>query len=109
MGQFEKWLQDNLIIVAGIFVGIALLQVSPTYSFADMMHMLKSFLNVAVMMHKLYCDIHSVGTALQIVSLKCIKFSLDLQLLHQLCNSTIPKNADLSIPSVPLCLLHAHN
>lgn len=27
MGQFEKWLQDNLIIVAGIFVGIALLQV----------------------------------------------------------------------------------
>lgn len=29
MGQFEKWLQDNLIIVAGIFVGIALLQVSP--------------------------------------------------------------------------------
>lgn len=28
MGQFEKWLQDNLIIVAGIFVGIALLQVS---------------------------------------------------------------------------------
>lgn len=28
VGQFEKWLQDNLIIVAGIFVGIALLQVS---------------------------------------------------------------------------------
>lgn len=28
MGQFEKWLQENLIIVAGIFVGIALLQVS---------------------------------------------------------------------------------
>lgn len=27
VGQFEKWLQDNLIIVAGIFVGIALLQV----------------------------------------------------------------------------------
>lgn len=30
VGQFEKWLQDNLIIVAGIFVGIALLQVSQT-------------------------------------------------------------------------------
>lgn len=28
VGQFEKWLQDNLIFVAGIFVGIALLQVS---------------------------------------------------------------------------------
>ena len=28
VGQFEKWLQENLIIVAGIFVGIALLQVS---------------------------------------------------------------------------------
>lgn len=27
VGQFEKWLQDNLIIVAGVFVGIALLQV----------------------------------------------------------------------------------
>ncbi|MBN3320616.1 TSN17 protein, partial [Atractosteus spatula] len=27
VGQFEKWLQDNLILVAGIFVGIALLQV----------------------------------------------------------------------------------
>ena len=28
MGQFEKWLQDNLIIVARVFVGIALLQIS---------------------------------------------------------------------------------
>lgn len=28
VGQFEKWLQDNLIVVAGVFVGIALLQVS---------------------------------------------------------------------------------
>nr|KAF6347577.1 tetraspanin 17 [Pipistrellus kuhlii] len=27
VGQFEKWLQDNLVIVAGVFVGIALLQV----------------------------------------------------------------------------------
>ncbi|KAG5852986.1 hypothetical protein ANANG_G00068340 [Anguilla anguilla] len=27
VGQFEKWLQDNLIVVAGIFVGIALLQI----------------------------------------------------------------------------------
>uniref|UniRef100_A0A8C2HCW7 Tetraspanin n=1 Tax=Cyprinus carpio TaxID=7962 RepID=A0A8C2HCW7_CYPCA len=27
VGQFEKWLQDNLIIVSGIFVGIALLQI----------------------------------------------------------------------------------
>uniref|UniRef100_A0A2K5R2P4 Tetraspanin 17 n=1 Tax=Cebus imitator TaxID=2715852 RepID=A0A2K5R2P4_CEBIM len=27
VGQFEKWLQDNLIVVAGVFVGIALLQV----------------------------------------------------------------------------------
>ncbi|CAF99157.1 unnamed protein product, partial [Tetraodon nigroviridis] len=27
VGQFEKWLQDNLIFVAGIFVGIALLQI----------------------------------------------------------------------------------
>lgn len=26
-GQFEKWLQDNLIVVAGTFVGVALLQV----------------------------------------------------------------------------------
>lgn len=25
--QFEKWLQDNLTIVAGVFIGIALLQV----------------------------------------------------------------------------------
>lgn len=25
--QFEKWLQDNLTVVAGIFIGIALLQV----------------------------------------------------------------------------------
>ena len=25
--QFEKWLQDNLTIVAGIFIGIALLQI----------------------------------------------------------------------------------
>lgn len=32
--QFEKWLQDNLTIVAGIFIGIALLQVSPG-SFTD--------------------------------------------------------------------------
>lgn len=27
VGQFEKWLQDNLIVVAGIFVGVALLQI----------------------------------------------------------------------------------
>ncbi|XP_014054046.1 tetraspanin-17 [Salmo salar] len=27
VGQFERWLQDNLIIVAGVFVGIALLQI----------------------------------------------------------------------------------
>uniref|UniRef100_G1RPS0 Tetraspanin 17 n=1 Tax=Nomascus leucogenys TaxID=61853 RepID=G1RPS0_NOMLE len=26
VGQFEKWLQDNLIVVAGVLVGIALLQ-----------------------------------------------------------------------------------
>ena len=26
--QFEKWLQDNLTLVAGIFIGVALLQVS---------------------------------------------------------------------------------
>ena len=29
VGQFEKWLQDNLIVVAGVLVGIALLQVHP--------------------------------------------------------------------------------
>lgn len=29
VGQFEKWLQDNLIVVAGVLVGIALLQVQP--------------------------------------------------------------------------------
>lgn len=28
--QFEKWLQDNLTVVAGIFIGIALLQVRNT-------------------------------------------------------------------------------
>ena len=28
VGQFEKWLQDNLIVVAGMFVGVALLQVN---------------------------------------------------------------------------------
>ncbi|TFK00535.1 RE1-silencing transcription factor [Platysternon megacephalum] len=28
VAQFERWLQDNLIAVAGIFVGIALLQIS---------------------------------------------------------------------------------
>ncbi|MEE6479858.1 hypothetical protein FKM82_012388 [Ascaphus truei] len=27
VGQFEKWLQDNLIVVAGVFVAIALLQI----------------------------------------------------------------------------------
>ncbi|KAM9794953.1 tetraspanin-17 [Neosynchiropus ocellatus] len=27
VAQFEKWLQDNLIIIAGVFVGIALLQI----------------------------------------------------------------------------------
>lgn len=32
--QFEKWLQDNLTIVAGVFIGIALLQVRPA-SFLD--------------------------------------------------------------------------
>ncbi len=26
--QFEKWLQENLTVVAGIFIGIALLQVN---------------------------------------------------------------------------------
>lgn len=29
--QFEKWLQDNLTLVAGIFIGVALLQVRPVY------------------------------------------------------------------------------
>ncbi|KAL7982086.1 hypothetical protein Chor_001143 [Crotalus horridus] len=29
--QFEKWLQDNLTIVAGIFIGIALLQVTCSF------------------------------------------------------------------------------
>ncbi|XP_031797720.1 tetraspanin-5 isoform X3 [Sarcophilus harrisii] len=29
--QFEKWLQDNLTIVAGIFIGIALLQLGERY------------------------------------------------------------------------------
>ena len=32
VGQFEKWLQDNLIVVAGVFVGIALLQVLTQHS-----------------------------------------------------------------------------
>lgn len=32
VGQFEKWLQDNLIVVAGVFVGVALLQVLPQHS-----------------------------------------------------------------------------
>ncbi|XP_036608939.1 tetraspanin-17 isoform X2 [Trichosurus vulpecula] len=27
VGQFEKWLQDNLVVVAGVFVGIAMLQI----------------------------------------------------------------------------------
>uniref|UniRef100_A0A8C9AKJ2 Tetraspanin n=1 Tax=Prolemur simus TaxID=1328070 RepID=A0A8C9AKJ2_PROSS len=27
VGQFEKWLQDNLVVVAGVFMGIALLQI----------------------------------------------------------------------------------
>ncbi|KAG7254242.1 hypothetical protein CRUP_025902, partial [Coryphaenoides rupestris] len=27
VGQFEKWLQGNLIAVAGVFVGVALLQI----------------------------------------------------------------------------------
>nr|XP_044995270.1 tetraspanin-17-like [Jaculus jaculus] len=27
VGQFEKWLQDNLIVVAGVLVGVALLQI----------------------------------------------------------------------------------
>ncbi|CAH2277380.1 tetraspanin-17 isoform X3 [Pelobates cultripes] len=27
VGQFEKWLQDNLIVVAGVFVAVALLQI----------------------------------------------------------------------------------
>ncbi|XP_058402431.1 tetraspanin-17 isoform X3 [Diceros bicornis minor] len=27
VGQFEKWLQDNLTVVAGVFVGVALLQI----------------------------------------------------------------------------------
>ncbi|XP_012871491.1 PREDICTED: tetraspanin-17 isoform X3 [Dipodomys ordii] len=27
VGQFEKWLQDNLILVAGVFMGVALLQI----------------------------------------------------------------------------------
>uniref|UniRef100_A0A4W5PT78 Tetraspanin n=1 Tax=Hucho hucho TaxID=62062 RepID=A0A4W5PT78_9TELE len=29
--QFEKWLQDNLTVVAGIFIGVALLQVRETF------------------------------------------------------------------------------
>lgn len=29
--QFEKWLQDNLTLVAGIFIGVALLQASFIY------------------------------------------------------------------------------
>lgn len=33
--QFEKWLQDNLTIVAGIFIGIALLQVRQGSSVDD--------------------------------------------------------------------------
>jgi len=33
--QFEKWLQDNLTLVAGIFIGVALLQVSPPIPAAD--------------------------------------------------------------------------
>lgn len=32
VGQFEKWLQDNLIVVAGVLVAIALLQVQPWLS-----------------------------------------------------------------------------
>lgn len=32
--QFEKWLQDNLTVVAGIFIGIALLQVRTHMSFS---------------------------------------------------------------------------
>lgn len=31
--QFEKWLQDNLTVVAGIFIGIALLQVRVNFFF----------------------------------------------------------------------------
>lgn len=30
--QFEKWLQDNLTLVAGIFIGVALLQVESAVS-----------------------------------------------------------------------------
>ena len=31
--QFEKWLQDNLTLVAGIFIGVALLQASSIHVF----------------------------------------------------------------------------
>lgn len=32
--QFEKWLQDNLTLVAGIFIGVALLQASSIHVFS---------------------------------------------------------------------------
>lgn len=32
--QFEKWLQDNLTLVAGIFIGVALLQASSIHLFS---------------------------------------------------------------------------
>lgn len=47
--QFEKWLQDNLTVVAGIFIGIALLQVRARMSFYSF------FFSFPFPLHPLFC------------------------------------------------------
>ncbi|MEJ1270773.1 tetraspanin 5 [Cricetulus griseus] len=53
--QFEKWLQDNLTIVAGIFIGIALLQVEIVIPYVDVRSC--DFTSV----HTVVCDVLQHG------------------------------------------------
>lgn len=65
--QFEKWLQDNLTVVAGIFIGIALLQVRTDMSFSAFFFFL-FFLSTHFLLTTVVLQIFGICLAQNLVS-----------------------------------------
>lgn len=66
--QFEKWLQENLTVVAGIFIGIALLQVRSDAKFFTFKSPVFSFLSTHLLLKTVLSQIFGICLAQNLVS-----------------------------------------
>lgn len=92
VGQFEKWLQDNLIFVAGIFVGIALLQVG-LFTFVAIIPVcsLDAYQRCLIFCHHwhLVVTAGNINNPLQYCSLLCFQYSALIFCNHLLTQCTV--------------------